>query len=155
MGSSTHLAISSSGRNLAVVPNLHKRRVSAKAVAGDDLNFLELIGQLVSGEGGDLNPKSGHRQLLVCGVLNLVQVTQNLYPQGLTLFFDGFELGAQLALLLHALAEQIDLGRNGLPALRELILHGLSQLIKELRDQGVIPSVGPLCRGACVAWNWV
>lgn len=75
-------------------------------------------------------------------MLNLVQVGQNLHPQGLTLFFENFELGAQLALLLHALAQHIDIGRNGLPALGELVLHRLSELVKQLRDQGVIVRTG-------------
>jgi len=50
--------------------------------------------------------------------------------------------------LLHALAQHIDIGRNGLPALGELVLYRLSELVKQLRDQRVIVGVG----GAGALW---
>ena len=74
--------------------------------------------------------------------MDFFQVVQYVLPQQVQLLFNSVHVLAQLALLRHALAQQIDTLCNQFPALRQLVFGRLVQLFKQLAEQWVMQYLG-------------
>ena len=79
--------------------------------------------------------------------MNFFQIMQYVLPKQVQLLFNLGHVLAQLSLLGHALAQQIDTLCNQFPALRQFVFGWLMQLIKQFAQQGVMQHLGSSVRG--------